>query len=242
MYQDEDVIALKSFGAQLPVHLLVIPKKRIATINDVSENEAQLLGKMILVAKQLAKEQGISETGYRLVFNTNEDAGQSAFHIHLHVLGGHRTGPMVDQKWRNSGPNPGSTYKKALENVKDIFDQQRKAIQLQDSSSFLNTMTDKAVFMPPGHLPLTGKQQIKTFFFKKNSPKLTMGHEEEKMDEIKLDGQSAIVRSTLIQTASQKLKSGKKITITKKQYHLSYFEQQEDQSWLMTQRIWTEVK
>lgn len=103
LYQDSLVVALSGFpvAAQAPVHLLIIPRKRIPTINDVTETDEPILSRMILVAKKLAKEKGIDQTGYRLTFNTNEDAGQSAFHLHLHLLGGVKTGPMVDQGWRS---------------------------------------------------------------------------------------------------------------------------------------------
>jgi histidine triad (HIT) family protein len=97
VYEDELVIAFRGLRDQAPVHLLIVPKRRINTVNDLNDEDALLLGRMILVAKKIAKEKGIDETGYRLVINTNEDAGQSVFHIHLHLLGGARLGPMVDQ-------------------------------------------------------------------------------------------------------------------------------------------------
>lgn len=98
VYKDDEIIAFVPLRRQTPVHFLVVPKKRIPTINDLTEEDALLVGKMILVAKNLAKEYGIAETGYRLAFNTNEDSGQSVFHLHLHLLGGAKTGPMVDQE------------------------------------------------------------------------------------------------------------------------------------------------
>lgn len=98
VYEDEDIIAFVPIRLQAPVHLLIVPKKEIHTINDVSEEDTLLLGKLFLVAKKLAKEQGISETGYRLSMNINEDAGQSVFHLHMHLLGGEKLGPMVTQK------------------------------------------------------------------------------------------------------------------------------------------------
>ncbi|MBV1923762.1 MAG: histidine triad nucleotide-binding protein [Flavobacteriaceae bacterium] len=98
VYEDEDIIAFVPNRLQAPVHLLIVPKKEIHTINDVSEEDTLLLGKLFLVAKRLAKEQGISETGYRLSMNINEDAGQSVFHLHMHLLGGEKLGPMVTQK------------------------------------------------------------------------------------------------------------------------------------------------
>tara|TARA_R110002051_G_scaffold290773_1_gene354432 strand:- start:62441 stop:62893 length:453 start_codon:yes stop_codon:yes gene_type:complete len=98
VYEDEDIIAFVPLRLQAPVHLLIVPKKEIHTVNDVSEEDTLLLGKLFLVAKKLAKEQGISESGYRLIMNSNEDAGQSVFHMHLHLLGGKTLGPMVTQE------------------------------------------------------------------------------------------------------------------------------------------------
>lgn len=98
VYEDEDIIAFVPLRLQAPVHLLIVPKKEIHTINEVSEEDTLLLGKLFLVAKKLAKEQGISETGYRLTMNINEDAGQSVFHVHMHLLGGKTLGPMVTQE------------------------------------------------------------------------------------------------------------------------------------------------
>jgi len=98
IYEDSDILAFVPLRSQAPIHLLIVPKKEIHTINDVTEEDTLLLGKLFLVAKKLAKEKGISETGYRLSMNINEDAGQSVFHLHMHLLGGHKLGPMVNQK------------------------------------------------------------------------------------------------------------------------------------------------
>ncbi|WP_339614294.1 histidine triad nucleotide-binding protein [uncultured Winogradskyella sp.] len=98
VYEDEAIIAFVSLRLQAPGDLLIVPKKEIHTINDVSEEDALLLGKLFLVAKKLAKEQSISETGYRLSKNINEDTGQSVFHLHMHLLGGKTLGPMVTQE------------------------------------------------------------------------------------------------------------------------------------------------
>jgi len=103
VYEDDDVIAFVPLRLQAPVHLLIIPKKEIYTINDISEEDILVLGKLFLVAKKLAKQKGIAETGYRLSININEDAGQSVFHLHMHLLGGTKLGPMVTQK--NIKPN-----------------------------------------------------------------------------------------------------------------------------------------
>lgn len=98
VYEDEEIIAFVPLREQAPVHLLIVPKKEIHTLNDATEDDALLLGKMLLVAQKLAKENGIAETGYRIGINTNEAAGQSVFHIHMHLLGGRKLGPMVSQE------------------------------------------------------------------------------------------------------------------------------------------------
>jgi histidine triad (HIT) family protein len=82
---------------QAPVHILIIPKKRIVSVNEVKDEDALLIGKMFIVARDLAKDQKIDETGYRLVLNTNEDAGQSVFHLHMHLIGGKKFGPITTQ-------------------------------------------------------------------------------------------------------------------------------------------------
>lgn len=88
VFEDTDLIAVSDIRPQAPVHLLIIPKQHIATLNDLSVNEAPLVGKMVLCAQQLAIKYQIHETGYRLVFNANADGGQTVYHIHLHLLGG----------------------------------------------------------------------------------------------------------------------------------------------------------
>ncbi len=101
VFEDDEIIAFQPLSNQAPVHFLIVPKKRIPTINDVEDSDAVLLGRMIITAQKIAKEEGIAESGYRLAFNTNEDSGQSVFHLHLHLIGGSPLGPMVDQSWRN---------------------------------------------------------------------------------------------------------------------------------------------
>ncbi|MFK7972914.1 MAG: histidine triad nucleotide-binding protein [Bacteroidia bacterium] len=98
-YEDDDIIAFVPLRSQAPVHILIVPKKRIPTLNDLSEADAAIFGKMYLIAKKLAAEKGIAESGYRTVFNTNEHSGQSVFHIHLHLIGGKLLGPMVTQDY-----------------------------------------------------------------------------------------------------------------------------------------------
>ena len=89
MQQDEDFIAFRDINPQAPVHILIIPRKHIATVLDIKSEEEQLLtGKMIALAANIAHKEGIAEGGYRLVFNCNADGGQEVYHIHLHLLGG----------------------------------------------------------------------------------------------------------------------------------------------------------
>ena len=88
LYQDEDVIAFEDIMPQAPTHFLVIPKRHIATLNDLTEEDASLVGKLQVTAAKVAKQKGISDDGYRVVMNCNEMGGQTVYHIHMHVLGG----------------------------------------------------------------------------------------------------------------------------------------------------------
>jgi histidine triad (HIT) family protein len=88
VYEDDDVLAFRDIHPQAPVHVLFIPKKSIATLNDLTENDALLIGKLVLAATRWANAQGFAENGYRLVTNCNRDGGQTVFHIHLHLLAG----------------------------------------------------------------------------------------------------------------------------------------------------------
>ncbi len=90
VYEDDDVLAFRDINPQAPTHVLVIPKEHMATINDLSAVDAQIMGRLFLAAKKVAEQEGIADVGYRTVMNCNEDAGQTVFHIHLHVLGGRR--------------------------------------------------------------------------------------------------------------------------------------------------------
>ena len=88
IYEDDFVFAINDINPVARIHILVIPKKRIDTLNQMNEENTALLGHMILIAKNLAKEQKIDDTGYRILMNTNSDAGQTIYHIHLHLIGG----------------------------------------------------------------------------------------------------------------------------------------------------------
>ena len=90
VYEDDDVTAFRDVNPQASTHILIIPKKHIATINDLESEDSALIGVMVLAAKKLAADEGIEEDGYRLVMNCNESAGQTVFHIHLHLIGGRR--------------------------------------------------------------------------------------------------------------------------------------------------------
>lgn len=88
LYEDREVLAFRDIHPQAPTHVLVIPKKHIATTNDIRPEDAELIGKLYLVAKQVAADEGIADRGYRTVMNCLEESGQAVFHLHLHLLGG----------------------------------------------------------------------------------------------------------------------------------------------------------
>ena len=90
IYEDDDIFSIQDINPVARIHLLIIPKKRINTINNLSDEDTLLVGKMIQVAKDLAKKYEIDESGYRLIFNTNDDSGQTVYHIHLHLIGGEK--------------------------------------------------------------------------------------------------------------------------------------------------------
>ena len=90
IYEDEEVIAFEDVNAQAPIHILIIPKQEIPTINDINKNDIKLIGKLVFIAKKIAIDKKIDKKGYRLVMNCNDDGGQSVFHIHLHLIGGRK--------------------------------------------------------------------------------------------------------------------------------------------------------
>ena len=90
IYQDEEVIAFRDIEPMAPTHLIIIPKKHISSLADLSEVELPLIGHTVNIANQLAKREGISESGYRLVMNCGEQGGQLVPHLHMHLLGGRR--------------------------------------------------------------------------------------------------------------------------------------------------------
>jgi len=90
VYEDNICLAFKDINPAAPKHILIIPKKVIPTLNDVTENDKNTIGHLFIAAKNIAKDLNINKSGYRVVFNCNEDAGQTVFHIHMHLLGGRK--------------------------------------------------------------------------------------------------------------------------------------------------------
>ncbi len=88
VFESDEIIAFRDISPQAPVHVLFVPKRMFATLNDVPDSEALLLGKLLLAAQAYAKSIGIADDGYRVVMNCNHNGGQTVFHIHMHLLGG----------------------------------------------------------------------------------------------------------------------------------------------------------
>jgi len=88
VYEDDDVLAFRDINPQAPTHVLVIPKVEIATVNDIQPEQAELIGRLVLAAQHIAKQEGIAEDGYRLAINCNQHGCQEVFHLHLHLIGG----------------------------------------------------------------------------------------------------------------------------------------------------------
>ncbi|CAB0150053.1 Purine nucleoside phosphoramidase [Pseudidiomarina piscicola] len=100
VYEDDLSLAFKDINPAAPVHLLIIPKQPIATVNDIEEDQRELVGHLFVVARKIAAQHGFANDGYRLVMNCNEDGGQSVYHIHLHLLAGKTLGwpPYANDK------------------------------------------------------------------------------------------------------------------------------------------------
>lgn len=95
VHRDERVTCFRDINPAAPVHILIVPNKEIATLNELQEEDETLAGHMLLVAKQLAEREGIAESGYRIIINCNREGGQEVYHLHMHLMGGRRMGPMV---------------------------------------------------------------------------------------------------------------------------------------------------
>ena len=90
VYENSNIIAFNDIAPIAPLHILIVPKKMINSINELGNEDKELIGEMFIVAKELAKKYKINKSGFRTVFNTNNDAGQTVFHIHLHLIGGRK--------------------------------------------------------------------------------------------------------------------------------------------------------
>ncbi|HWM29997.1 MAG TPA: histidine triad nucleotide-binding protein [Woeseiaceae bacterium] len=88
VFENETVLGFRDINPQAPTHVLIVPRKHVSTINDLSENDSGDVGSLFLAARDIARQEGIDQSGYRVVMNCMEGAGQSVFHIHLHLLGG----------------------------------------------------------------------------------------------------------------------------------------------------------
>jgi len=98
VFRDSRVIAFQDIRPAAPVHLLIVPIKPIPTTDDIADEDASLIGHMVIVARDLARQYGVAKSGYRLVLNCNPDSGQEVYHLHVHLLGGRALGPMVTRK------------------------------------------------------------------------------------------------------------------------------------------------
>jgi histidine triad (HIT) family protein len=95
LYHDELVSAFRDYRPVAPVHVLIVPNKHIASVNDLTPEDEPLMGHLLTVARQLARQEGIDQTGYRLVLNTGWHGGQRVFHLHLHLLGGRQMQTLI---------------------------------------------------------------------------------------------------------------------------------------------------
>jgi len=98
VYQDHEVTAFRDIHPRAPVHILIVPNKPIATANDIADDDAPLVGRMFVVARDLARQEGIAEDGYRLIINCNRHGGQEVYHLHLHLIGGAPLGAMTGNR------------------------------------------------------------------------------------------------------------------------------------------------
>lgn len=95
VYEDDDVLAFKDIQPAAPIHVLIIPKKHIPTMNDVTDDDGALIAKIFSAARKIAAELGVAESGYRLVNNVNRDGGQVVYHLHVHLFAGRNLGPVL---------------------------------------------------------------------------------------------------------------------------------------------------
>ncbi len=98
VYQDELVTAFRDISPRLPTHVLIVPNRHIPTVDDVTKEDEAAMGRMLSVARKIARDEGIAESGYRLVINCREDGRQEVPHLHMHLLGGEDVGPLISKK------------------------------------------------------------------------------------------------------------------------------------------------
>jgi histidine triad (HIT) family protein len=98
LYRDEEIIAFRDIHPRARVHILIVPRKPIPTADDIADEDAPLIGRLFVVARDLARREGIAEGGYRLLINCREHGGQEVFHLHLHLIGGEPLGPMTGRR------------------------------------------------------------------------------------------------------------------------------------------------
>ncbi len=92
VFEDDQVLAFQDINPQAPIHVVIVPKRPIRTLNDLTPDDAEVMGRLFLAAKQVAADLGVAESGYRTLVNCNHDGGQDIFHVHMHLLGGRRMG------------------------------------------------------------------------------------------------------------------------------------------------------
>lgn len=98
VYENDKVLAFKDINPQAPIHILVVPKKEIPTVNDIKAEDKELIGEMYMAIGEITKELGVQEEGYRVITNCNEYGGQEVFHLHFHILAGEKIGPMRSKR------------------------------------------------------------------------------------------------------------------------------------------------
>jgi histidine triad (HIT) family protein len=98
VYQDELVTAFRDINPQAPTHILIIPNKVIPTVNDLTDDDEAAAGRMLTVARRIAEQEGIAADGYRLIINCGHHGGQEVYHLHMHLVGGRRMGPMLPRQ------------------------------------------------------------------------------------------------------------------------------------------------
>jgi histidine triad (HIT) family protein len=99
VYKDDLVTAFRDIYPVAPTHILIVPNKLIPSLNDLTADDGQIAGHMILVAKKIAEQEGIAQDGYRLIINCNRHGGQEVYHLHMHLIGGRPLGPMILKGW-----------------------------------------------------------------------------------------------------------------------------------------------